>query len=154
MAAGSRLRPPTRLEREPRHSDERGQGEQPSDLKAPAEQRLAALRKGFFAPNHDPSIWLDGWYPETMRMQVSSTRTVPLREFWAAGSAPVLEIIPDADPFKPRECRGELRNELSKRSTTEIVANASHALFPEQPDKVADVVIAWSRRLKARDGRA
>ena len=67
--------------------------------------------------------------------------------FWAAGSAPVLEIIPEADPFKPREYWGELRQQLGNRVTTEIVSHASHALFPEQPDKVTDVVIAWCRRL-------
>jgi pimeloyl-ACP methyl ester carboxylesterase len=120
---------------------------QACDLTAPVEARLAALTKGFLAPNHDASIWLDGWYPETMRMQVNSVGTVPASEFWAAGSAPVLEIIPDVDPFKPRACWGELRHQLGSRVTTEIVANASHALFPEQPDRVADVVIAWCRRL-------
>lgn len=120
---------------------------QACDLTAPVGDRLAALRKGFFAPNHDPSSWLQGWYPETMQMQVSSAGTVPVSEFWAAGSAPVLEIIPDADPFKPRKYWEELRRQLGNRVTTEIVINASHALFPEQPDKVADVVIAWCRRL-------
>jgi len=41
-----------------------------------------------------------------------------------------LEIIPDADPFKPRECWEELRHQLGNRVTTEIVTDASHALFP------------------------
>ena len=119
---------------------------QACDPKAPVEERLAALRKGFFAPNHDPSTWLQGWYPETMQMQVSSVARVPISEFWAAGSAPLLEIIPDADPFKPRECWEELRNQLGNRVSTEIVTDASHALFPEQPDRIADVVIAWCQR--------
>lgn len=125
---------------------------QACDLNAPVEERLAALRRGFFAPNHDPSIWLQGWYPETMQMEVSSVGTVPVAEFWAAGSAPLLEIIPDADPFKPRECWEELRHQLSNRVSTEIVTDASHALFPEQPDRVADVVIAWCQRLMS-DGQ-
>jgi hypothetical protein len=86
-----------------------------------------------------------------MRMQVSSVGTVPVSEFWAAGSAPVLEIIPDVDPFKSRACWGELRRQLGSRVTTEIVANASHALFPERPDTVADVVVAWCRRLMVEE---
>ena len=126
---------------------------QACDLKAPAEERLAALRKGFFAPDHDPTIWLDGWYPKTMQMQVDRVSTVPASEYWAAGSAPVLEIIPDADPFKPRACWGELRHQLGSRIKTEIVANASHALFPEQPDSVTDVVIAWCQGLKSDGGK-
>lgn len=123
---------------------------QACDLNAPKEERLAALRKGFFAPNHDASIWLSGWYPETMRMQVESVHRTPANEFWGAGSASLLEIIPDSDPFKPRQYWGELRAQLGDRVTTEIVANASHALFPEQPYRVADVVIAWCRRLLSR----
>ena len=58
-----------------------------------------------------------------------------------------MEIIPEADPFKPRAYWEELRHQLGKRVSTEIVPDASHALFPEQPDRVADVVIAWYRRL-------
>ena len=59
----------------------------------------------------------------------------------------MLEIIPDADPFKPRECWEELRNQFGNRVSTEIVTDASHALFPEQPDRIADLVIAWCQRL-------
>jgi pimeloyl-ACP methyl ester carboxylesterase len=58
-----------------------------------------------------------------------------------------LEIIPEFDPFKPRPCWQELRRQLGDRVTAEIVADASHALFPEQPDKVADVVIGWCQYL-------
>lgn len=120
---------------------------QACDLQSPVEERLAALRKGFFAPSHDPRVWLEGWYPDTMRMQVSSATTVPAGKYWAAGSAPILEIIPEVDPFKPPQYWGELRNELGDRVTTEIVSNASHALFPEQPDDVCNVVMRWCRHL-------
>ena len=55
-------------------------------------------------------------------------------------------------PFKPRECWEELRNQLGNRVSTEIVTDASHALFPEQPDRIAGVVIAWCQRLMS-DGQ-
>jgi hypothetical protein len=58
-----------------------------------------------------------------------------------------LEIIPAADPFKPRASRGDLRHQFDSRMTIEIVANASHAFFPEQPDRVAEAAVAWCRRL-------
>ena len=51
------------------------------------------------------------------------------------------------DPFKTREYWGELREQLGNRVTTEIVRDADHALFPDQPDRVADVVVAWCQRL-------
>jgi len=120
---------------------------QACDLKAPTEERLAALRKGFFAPNHDATVWLDGWYPKTMQMQVSSVKRTPADELSGAGNAPLLEIIPDSDPFKPRPYWGELRQQLGDRVTTEIVEDASHALFPEQPERVADIVIQWYQGL-------
>ena len=120
---------------------------QACDLQLPTDERLAALRKGFFAPSHDPSVWLEGWYPDTMRMQVRSASTVPTSAYWAAGSAPVLEIIPELDPFKPRQYWGELGDQLGQRVTTKIVSNASHALFPEEPDQVCNIVIGWCRHL-------
>ncbi len=117
------------------------------NLSAPTEVRLAALRKGFFAPGHNPSIWLDGWYPDTMKMQVQSVRKTDIDGIRNAGSAPVLEIIPEFDPFKPREYWGELRQQLGVRITSVIIPEASHALFPEQPDRVADAVIQWCRAM-------
>jgi len=122
---------------------------QACDRNAPVEERLAALRKGFFAPNHDPSIWLQGWYPETMPLEVSSAGSGTAADSWTAGSAPVLEIIPDADTFKPHGCWEELRQQRGSRVTTEVVNDASHALFPERPDRVSTVVIAWCRDLMA-----
>jgi pimeloyl-ACP methyl ester carboxylesterase len=120
------------------------------DLAAPIETRLEALRKGFFAPDHDPRIWLEGWYPDTMQMEVASAASVEASDYWAGGSAPILEIIPDADPFKPHAYWHELRGQLGDRVTAEVVADASHALFPEQPDRVIDVVVTWCRRLIAQ----
>jgi pimeloyl-ACP methyl ester carboxylesterase len=70
------------------------------DLTLPEDERLAALRLAFFAPGHDASIWLTGWYPQTLRMQhasVTATGVNPDR-YLAAGTAPALEIIATLDP--------------------------------------------------------
>ena len=72
------------------------------DTSAPEPDRLAALRKGFFAPNHDASIWLGGWYPATLKMQRAALKAVPLSDYWACGHVPLLELIPAYDPFKPK----------------------------------------------------
>ena len=63
----------------------------------------AGLRLAFFAPGHEARVWLDGWYPETLRMQQAAARAVPLSDYWACGTVPLLEIIAAVDPFKPRE---------------------------------------------------
>ncbi len=121
------------------------------DLTAPEEARLAALRLGFFAPGHDPRPWLHGWHPATQRMQIDCREKQGVRQsdWWHAGAAPMLELIPAHDPFKPREKWGELRAEFGDRVEAMVIDNASHALFPEQPRAVAAAVVAWMRRLPA-----
>jgi len=113
------------------------------------EERLAALRLAFFAPGHDPSAWLAGWYPQTLAMQHASVTTAgtALKRYWAAGAAPVLEIIAALDPFHQRNEWPDLRSELGSRVTTTVIEDASHALFPEQPAAVADAVIGYLKTL-------
>jgi pimeloyl-ACP methyl ester carboxylesterase len=105
--------------------------------------RLAALSRAFFAPHHDARQWLNGWYPETLHMQRTAVQAVNPAEFSRAGTAPILQIIAESDPFNPFTSWRELREECGCRVTTRIVADASHALFPEQTPLVADVVIGW-----------
>lgn len=118
-------------------------------LDAPEEDRLAALRLGFFAPGHDPRPWLHGWHPATQRMQIDcrEKQGVQQGDWWHAGTAPLLELIPALDPFKPSEKWGELRAELGGRVQAVVIGNASHALFPEQPAAVAEAVLAWAATL-------
>jgi pimeloyl-ACP methyl ester carboxylesterase len=128
------------------------------DPSRPTEERLAALKLAFFAPGHDPSAWLTGWYPETLRMQrgaaAASGSTAggadgsagsQVSRYWTAGSAPILQIIAEYDPFLPEDQWGALRSELGPRVTSTIIEDASHALFPEQPAAVADAVISYLR---------
>lgn len=115
------------------------------NLSLPDEQRLAALQGAFFAKGHDATGWLKGWYPEVTAMQ--SEKPVPRKVWWAAGTAPILEIIPEEDPFKPRDRWDELRKQLGERVTTITVPNASHALMPEQPAAVAEAISKWAHDL-------
>ena len=113
------------------------------DLTLPEAERLAALRSAFFAHGHDASIWLTGWYPDTLSMQVASVDGVDVNRYWAAGTAPIFEIIAALDPFHHQSQWGDLRNELGARVTSTVIENASHALFPEQPGAVADAAIEF-----------
>jgi hypothetical protein len=66
---------------------------QPGHQSDPADQeRLAALRLAFFAPGHDASIWLTGWYPHTLKMQVTAVEGLDAERYSGAGNAPTLEI--------------------------------------------------------------
>ena len=119
------------------------------NLDSPVEERLAALRLGFFAPGHDPTPWLHGWHPATQRMQIDcrEKQGVAQADWWHAGAAPMLELIPALDPFKPREKWDELRAEFGPRVQATVIEGASHALFPEQPQALADAVLGWMREL-------
>jgi pimeloyl-ACP methyl ester carboxylesterase len=114
------------------------------DTSASEADRLAALRKAFFAPGHDARVWLDGWYPATLKMQHDAAQTVARSDYWSCGNVPLLELIGAYDPWKPKQYWNELRGELGDRVTTVIIENASHALFPEQPGAVAEAVLQWT----------
>lgn len=117
------------------------------DPSRPEKERLAALARGFFAPAHDPGPWLAGWYPETLQMQKAAVEAATPEYFSKAGTAPILQIIAESDPFSPYATWRDLRQECGERVTTRIVADASHALFPEQTPFVAKTVIEWLRWL-------
>jgi pimeloyl-ACP methyl ester carboxylesterase len=113
------------------------------DLTLPESERLDALRLAFFAPGHDPSIWLPGWYPETLRMQHAAVSGIDLSRYWGAGTAPILEVIAELDPFHQPQEWGELRSRYGQRVTSTVIERASHALFPEQPEAVADAILSY-----------
>lgn len=119
------------------------------NLSLPDEERLAALRLGFFAPGHDPAPWLKGWWPAAQRMEADSREKAGVKQldWWGAGTAPLLELIPANDPFKPRDKWDELVKTYGSRVETVVISDASHSLFSEQPAAVADAIIAWVRTL-------
>jgi pimeloyl-ACP methyl ester carboxylesterase len=112
------------------------------------ERRLEALRLAFFAPGNDATPWLHGWYPLTQAMQAASSRGAVTQDvWWHAGTAPLLELIPDNDPFKPPEDWRQLQDEFGDRITVKVIQGASHALFPERPHAVAEAIAVWARDL-------
>jgi pimeloyl-ACP methyl ester carboxylesterase len=112
------------------------------------ESRLVALRLAFFAPGNDATPWLHGWYPVTQAMQAASSRGAVKKDvWWHAGTAPLLELIPDSDPFKPPRDWRQLQDEFGERITVKVIPGASHALFPEQPQAVAEAIAQWARNL-------
>ena len=111
------------------------------------EARLEALRFGFFAPGNDPTVWLTGWHPEIRNAQRAAAAAVRQDEWWAGGAAPLLDLQAAKDPFKPEARRNEMKDEFGTRVTVAVIANASHALIPEQPKAVVDALTAWIKGL-------
>ena len=117
------------------------------DLSLPKEERLKYLQQTFFAPGNDPSVWLEGWYPEANESQRLATLATKQAEWWATGTGPILDLQADSDPFHPIAKTNELRDELGDRVSVVVIRDASHALLPEQPKAVVDAIVAWMRKL-------
>jgi pimeloyl-ACP methyl ester carboxylesterase len=118
------------------------------DTALPDPVRLVALQVAFFAPGHDSSSWLDNWHPVASKSQRAASAATPQDDWWGAGSAPVLDLQAELDPWRPTDTRSGIRDDLgANRVTVVTIPNASHALIPEQPDAVVRAVRDWTRSI-------
>ena len=118
------------------------------DMSLPEEERIRCMKHAFFAPGNDPRVWLDGWHEEVMHAERAATEATPREEWWLAGRAPVLDVQPEKDVMTPPETRTRYRDELgADRVMMAVVANAGHALLPEQPAAVADALLDYLKRI-------
>ena len=120
------------------------------DPALPEAVRLAALRKAFFAPASDPRSWLAGWHPHIREAQRAAAAAVPQEQWWPGGVAPLLDLQAGQDPFRTESTRQEIKAEFGSRVTVVVIPNASHALFPEQPQLVSATLADWIGRLSAK----
>jgi pimeloyl-ACP methyl ester carboxylesterase len=118
-----------------------------ADLAQPRAERLAALQRAFFAPGHDPSAWLDGWHPQLRAAYRGAGAVPPKSTWWPVSPVPVLDLQAAQDPWRPSATRHELREAAGDRVTVQVIENASHALYPEQPAAAADAIVGWVRSL-------
>jgi pimeloyl-ACP methyl ester carboxylesterase len=126
-----------------------------ADTSLPDAERLAALRLAFFAPGHNPRGWLRNWHPEAGRAQRAASAATPIEDWWAAGSAPVLDLQAALDPWRPRETVDSISNDLgADRVTVQVIPDASHALIPEQPAAAVRAVTDWINRQDSGLGTA
>ncbi len=117
-------------------------------IQLPEEERIRAMKHAFFAPGNDPRIWLDGWHEDVMHAERAATEATPRQEWWLAGRAPVLDVQPEHDVMTPPESRTRYRDEFGAgRVTMTLIPNAGHALLPEQPAAVAQVILAYLKQL-------
>jgi pimeloyl-ACP methyl ester carboxylesterase len=120
-----------------------------ADLSLPDAERLKALQYAFFASGHDPSVWLTGWHPSTMKSQGLAGQSTIRDDWWSGGAAPILDLQASLDPFRPRSTVNELKDEFGDRVSIAVIEDASHALIPEQPAAVVAEIIRWIEALHA-----
>ncbi len=117
------------------------------NLNLPSDVRLSALQKGFFLRPDAASAWLSGWSAGAMAVQGIAVAATKQDEYWQAGEAPLLDLVPEQDPFRPPDSWFEARDAFGMRATVRTIGDASHALLPEQPRAVIAAIVAWSRNL-------
>jgi pimeloyl-ACP methyl ester carboxylesterase len=107
---------------------------------------LAAIRTShFFAPISDPLVWRQGWWPAVAAAHLAAGHATPHVEWWAAGNAPLLVIQGLDDGLAPPANGRALREEFGDRVRLIELSNAGHALLPEQPEAIAQAVLAFLR---------
>jgi pimeloyl-ACP methyl ester carboxylesterase len=118
-------------------------------MSLPEDVRLKHLRHVFFAPGSDARVWLEGWNEEVMHAERDATEATPKPEWWTAGSAPVLDLLPDSDPLSPPESRDTYVREFgADRVTVTLIPGAAHALLPEQPEAVAQALLDYLKKIR------
>lgn len=118
-----------------------------ADLSAPDDERVKAMQFVFFAPGSDARVWLTGWHPDVLAAQRIAGDLTSRKIDYAAGKAPVLYIQPSHDPLAHVEDAEEYKQALGDRVTVVVVPNSAHAVVIEQPQAVADALIAYARKL-------
>ena len=118
-----------------------------SDPSRDEQERLSALRTCMFAPGNDPRTWLEGWHPQWRMAYRQASQHPPREQWYRKGHAPLLDLQGSCDPWRPASTRRELADALGTKVTVQEIANASHALVPEQPRAVAAAIAAWAGNL-------
>lgn len=133
-------------------------GEAPSEIRAsitgsfdpalPASERLRHLTRAYFAPGADARVWLEGWRPDVATAQRAAARAT-LDKSWipVADIYPTLYIGAAEDVISPPPSLEELRNAIGPKASLAVVANAGHALLPEQPEATLAALLTWVAEL-------
>lgn len=103
----------------------------------------AAVSTVFFAPTSAvPASWEVGWWPEAAESQRAALERTQVTDWWVPPTPlPVLALVGAEDRISPPPNARDLVDRVGDRGRLEIVPRAGHALLPEQPERVAAVVL-------------
>lgn len=121
------------------------------DTSLSADAHISAVRTAFFAPGNDPEVWRDGWYSAVALQQQRALRNSSPGSWSDGGEAPVYIIQAAQDAVASPANAEALRMAHPERVEVAILLNAGHAMLPEQPDQLAELVIGRLARLKNED---
>lgn len=118
------------------------------DIFNPEKSHIARMENvdyAFFAEGNDiPDHWTRGWHTKTAMAQGKAVAASAGDDRWhCAGGVPMLIIQPMQDRIAPIENAYALRDKCPQEVEIVEVPNAGHALLPEQPEAVAEAVLAF-----------
>jgi pimeloyl-ACP methyl ester carboxylesterase len=115
------------------------------DVTLPAEAHRAAVKTAFFAPGADPDVWLGGWYPQVRRAQNAAGAATDA-SWIAAGTVPILVVQAQDDVIAPPANAEALASAYPDRVEVAMLPRAGHAMLPEQPQAIAELVSGFLER--------
>ena len=120
------------------------------DMTLPEEVRLECLRKAFFAPGHDPRVWLDGWYQQAHDAQSYARINTPIDDYFSGGQVvPILDLQAEYDAVVIPNI---MKPYLGDRVTEGVVRDAGHAMAPEQPQAMCDAICEFAETVIKNSG--
>ena len=143
LLAGSAGKVPRGMTAAPIPPEIRASIEGSGNMALPDEERLMHLQRVFFAPGNDARPWLKGFNTHLMTQQTLAQKRTPVDEFFAGGTAPILNMQAEFDVVAPPSYANVLSDELGDRVTNLTIRNAAHALIPEQPEAVLTGILGY-----------
>lgn len=120
------------------------------DPNLPAEIRKRVIQKAFFAKANDPGRWQEGWHRKVTRMQMAANHATQAGAWLAAGTVPILLLQGAEDKLAPPENARQFKQQHGQRVTLVEIANAGHAMLPEQPEAIAEAIISFLQHQQSR----
>lgn len=111
------------------------------------DQKMEGLLLAFFTDEASAEPWLEGWHQDVTVSQRAARKLTNRDDYWAGGTAPILDLQAGADPFRPESSRMEVREELGDRVTVKVIDGASHALPAAKPVETANAIADWADAL-------
>lgn len=114
------------------------------DMSLPRGERLGHLARAYFAPGADTSAWQEGWWPEVAASQRRAAKQTEDQDWIrVADRHPTLYVAAAEDVISPPPDLTVLRDTIGPKASCTVIANAGHALLPEQPEALARALVTW-----------
>lgn len=111
-----------------------------------ATDHLRHVARAFFARGNDPRVWAEGWMPVVAAYQSAAVQRTPTADWWNATAERVLVVQAPQDVIAPSANGRRYLEDHRDVAVLVEIDGAGHALIAEQPQTVADALLAFLDR--------